>query len=120
MNVTYNNNEVPLTYTIDKEGRYVVYYNLDGSSYTGGNVLTSNTTLTELSEGQHKVTSKAKNGFGIYSENTVYFNINTTKTEKPLSLDQTSTNVIAITVIVVVAIVAVILYYRRNKLRDRV
>jgi hypothetical protein len=120
LNNTYSKNEVPLTYVIDKEARYAVYYNLDGSNYSSYNPITGNTTLTGLSEGQHILTIKAMNGFSIYSEKIVYFEINTAKTEKPLSLDQTSTNVIVVAAIVVVAIVVVILYKRKNKLRDRV
>jgi hypothetical protein len=75
-NIKYSKNEVPLNYTIDREAKYVVYYSLDNSkNYTS---LTSNTTLSYLSEGQHEVTIKAMNGFSIYSEKTVYFEISTT------------------------------------------
>jgi hypothetical protein len=111
-NITYTKNEVPLTYIINKEAKYVGYV-LDNSS---GNSLTGNTTLSDLSEGQHEVTIKAMNGFSIYSENKVYFEINTAKPEKPLALgNQTIALGIAVAVIVVVAVAVVMLYKKRTR-----
>ena len=81
--------------------------------------LTSNTTLTRLSEGQHKVIIRAIDRSSIYSENTVYFEVNTAKPEHPLVLgNQTIALGIAIAVIVVVAVASVIFYKRRKKVRD--
>ena len=94
----------------------MVYCSLDDSSYTGGIVLTYNTTLSGLSEGQHKLTIKAENVFANYSENTVYFEINTSKIEQPLALGtQTIALGLAVAVIVAVAVLAVLLYMRRKK-----
>lgn len=116
-NITYSKNEVPLNYTIDREAKYVVCYSLDNSkNYTS---LTSNITLTGLSEGKHRLTIKTMNGNSIYSEKIVYFEIDTAKPEKPLALgNQTIALGIAVAVIVVVAIVAVIFYKRRIKVSD--
>jgi hypothetical protein len=115
-NTSYSKNEVPLTFTTGRATRPVVYYSLDDSSYTGGIVLTHNTTLSGLSDGQHKLTIKAENVFANYSENTVYFEINTAKPEQPLALDQTFALGLAVAVIVAVAVIGVILYKRRKKI----
>ena len=116
-NISYSKNEVPLTFTIGRAIRPVVYYRLDDySDSVGGIVLTYNTTLSGLSEGQHKLTIKAENVFANYSENTVYFEINTAKPENPLGLGtQTIALGIAVAVIVAVAVLAVILYKRRKR-----
>ena len=113
-NTSYSKNEVPLTFSTGRAIRPVIYYSLDDSSYTGGIVLTYNTTLSGLSEGQHKLTIKAENVFANYSENTVYFEINTAKPEQPLALDQTFALGLAVTLIVAVAVIGVILYKRRK------
>jgi hypothetical protein len=120
LNISYSKNEVPLTYTINKEAKYVVYYSLDGSFYSSSTPLTSNTTLTRLSEGQHKVIIRVIDLSSIYSENTVYFEVNTAKPEHPLVLgNQTIALGIAIAVIVVVAVASVIFYKRRQRVRDQ-
>ena len=120
MNTSYSKNKVPLTYTTGKATRPVVYYRLDDySNYIGGIVLTSNTTLSGLSEGQHKVTIKAENVFANYSENTVYFEINTAKIEQPLAFGtQTIALGIIVAVLVVVAVAIIMLYTKRNKVSD--
>jgi hypothetical protein len=120
MNASYSKNEVPLTYTTARAIRPVVYYRLDDySNYIGGIVLTYNITLSGLSEGQHKVTIKAENVFGNYSENTVYFEVNTVKPEQPLVLGtQTIALGIAVAVIVVVAVAVIMLYKKKNRVSD--
>jgi hypothetical protein len=77
MNITYYiGEEVLLTYTID-DSKYTVYYELDNSRQTH---LTGNTTLSGLSEGQHTIKAGAYNvSTGIYSKQTAYFEMNTTK-----------------------------------------
>jgi hypothetical protein len=108
LNTTYSKNEVPLNYTIDKEAKYVVSYSLDTSS---DNPVTSNTTLTGLSEGHHTITIRAMNGFSIYSEKTVYFEINIAKTEQPLT---TSILIVITTVAVIIALIALVFYKRKK------
>ncbi len=109
---------MPLNYTSTWEAKYV-YYSLDNSkNYT---YLTRNTTLAGLSEGQHRVIIRAINDFSIYSENTVYFEVNTAKPERPLALgNQTIALGIVVGVIVVVAVtvVVVMLYKKRSKVND--
>ncbi len=118
MNTSYSKNEVPLTYTTGRAIRPVVYYRLDDySDYIGGIVLTYNITLSGLSEGQHKVTIKAENVFENYSENTVYFEVNTAKTEEPLAFGtQMIALGIAVAVIIAITVAAIMLYKRRKKL----
>jgi hypothetical protein len=117
MNTSYSKNEVQLIYTTGSAIRPVVYYRLDDyADSVGGIVLTYNITLSGLSDGQHKVTIKAENVFENYSENTVYFEVNTAKPEHPLALgNQTIALGIAVAVIVVVVVIAVIFYRTRKK-----
>ena len=118
-NTSYSKNEVPLTFTTGRATRPVVYYSLDDSSYTGGIVLTYNTTLSGLSEGQHKLTIKAENVFANYSENTVYFEINTAKPEQPFALGtQRIALGLVVAVIVAVAVAVTLLYNKKNKVID--
>jgi len=52
---TYNTKEVPLTYAIDSK-IFHSYYSLDTANYAIGRIeFTGNTTLTNLSEGSHKL-----------------------------------------------------------------
>jgi len=77
-NTTYYSKEIPLTYTIN-DPKYSVSYQLDNLRQTQ---LTGNTTLSELSEGQHTITAHAtdhKTDTGLYSKQTANFEINTTK-----------------------------------------
>jgi hypothetical protein len=105
LNQTYTKNEIPLIYTVN--GKILLAkYSMD---YPPMNDVNGNLTLTQLSDGPHKIllSVEAENG---YTSNTTYFNINTTRTDNGLTLDQTSTIVIAITAIVIVAVLAIILY----------
>jgi hypothetical protein len=77
MNITYDSNEIPLTYTIDNSS-YHVYYNLDNSADKRMN---SNITLSALSDGQHSLTIRAYGNdvnIGIYTKQTANFTIDTT------------------------------------------
>jgi hypothetical protein len=117
-NITYSKNEVPLNYIINREAKYVVYYSLDNSS--DNHPISGNSTLTGISEGQHRFRIIALNGNSIYSEKIVYFKIITAKTEQPISLgNQAIALGIAVTSIVEVAVVAVILYKKRKKVSDQ-
>ena len=83
----------------------MVYYSLDGSFYSSSTPLTSNTTLTRLSEGQHKVIIRAIDRSAYILKIQYYFEVNTAKPEHPLVLgNQTIALGIAIAVIVVVAV----------------
>ena len=74
-NTTYNSREIPLIYTID-DPKYLVYYLLDDTAVNKR--LYSNTTLSELSEGQHTITLKASDlNNGLYSKQTANFTIDT-------------------------------------------
>jgi hypothetical protein len=111
LNTTYTENKVPLTYTSD-ENKYSVYYKVDNSDYI---TITSNTTLSAVSEGQHVIFIKAMNGDSLYSEQPTYFSVNTTKSNLPAVLPISS----ILAIIVLIAMVAVasvsLVYFRRRK-----
>jgi hypothetical protein len=74
-NTTYYSKDIPLTYTIDGS-KYVVSISID--KYAGYRI-DGNTTLPELSEGQHKITAIAYDLNGvIYSKQKANFTIDTT------------------------------------------
>ena len=107
LNITYVKNKVSLIYTVNDTAKYQIYYSLDNTSYP----ISSNTTLTELSEGQHRIKLSAITHTGdLYSENTVYFEINTAKTEQ---LQITFT--LAIVVVIVAIASAALVFFRRRK-----
>ncbi len=75
-NNTYYSKEIQLNYTIN-DPKYTVYYRLDDSRQT---TLADNTTLSELSEGQHTITVHAtdhKTDTGLYSKQTANFTVDT-------------------------------------------
>jgi hypothetical protein len=118
LNVTYSNNEIPLTYTINEQAKYVVYYRLDNSpNYTS---ITGNNTLTELTEGQHTITIKAINGFSLYSEQTTYFTINTTESEKPLATSNSTITLVIATIAIIIGASLAVIAYKRRKLKQQV
>lgn len=112
MNTTYSKNEVPLNYTINNEAKYAVSYSLDNFSY--GNPIRINATLAGLSDGQHFITIRAMNGFSLYSEKTIYFEINVAKTEQPLGKDNTTYILIIVTLVVVIIALIALLFYKRK------
>ena len=74
-NTAYYTKEIPLTYTID-DSKYYISYSIDGH---GTYQLDGNTTLPELSDGQHTITIRAANfPTGLYSKQTATFTIDTT------------------------------------------
>jgi hypothetical protein len=105
LDANYAQNNVPLTYTVD-DPEYLVYYRLDNSTFIS---LTSNTTLSDLAEGNHTITVKATDGneTTLYAEQTANFTVDTTK--------QTLTTIFAITfgIIAIGSVLAVT--YRRRK-----
>ena len=118
LNQTYSVNEVPLTYSIDGNVLRAHHY-LDNSPRE---TFSGNITLTELSEGQHKIEvnvhSQAFNyPIDKYEEQIVYFTVDTSKNDTALTLNNpTSIVVIAIIAIAIVA-VALVIFYNRNKLK---
>jgi len=108
LNITYNKNEVSLIYTVNEPAKYDIYYSLGNNSYP----ISSNTTLTGLSDGQYRIKLSAitHNGY-LFSENTVYFEINTAKTEQSQLLFTTLAIVI---VIVAVASISLVFFKRRK------
>ena len=109
LNQTYSKNEVTLTYTVN-EKILLARYALD---YAPMNDFNGNITLTELSDGPHKIfiSINTENG---YTSNITYFNINTTRTENGLTLDQLSIIVSGLIVLTIVAVLAVILFNRKK------
>jgi hypothetical protein len=101
----YAQNDVPLTYTVDSP-EYLVYYKLDNSTFIS---LTSNTTLSDLPEGDHTITVKATDGneTTLYAEQTASFTVDTTK--------QTLTTIFAITLGIIAIGSVLALTYRRRK-----
>ena len=75
-NTTYSSKEIPLTYIIDYSKYDAVSYSIDNTAHM---MLDGNTTLPELSEGQHTITVRAVDfPTGLYSKQTVNFTIDTT------------------------------------------
>ncbi len=111
-NTTYNVNSVTLTVTVS-ETDSLIRYSLDGQANI---TISGSTTLSDLSEGSHKLTVFAKDAEGNENSHTVYFTISEgaetpTETEESESLPITW-----IAAIVVVAVVGVaILYFLKIK-----
>ena len=116
-NTTYYSKEIPLNYTIN-DPKYTVYYQLDNSRQK--TLLTDNTTLSGLSEGQHTITAVAtdhKTGTGIYSNQTANFaidTINPTPTPPPTPTVPEFPSWIEITLLVTVLAVAIVFIRRRK------
>lgn len=97
-NTTYNVNSVTLTYTVS-ETDSVIGYSLDGQANI---IISGSTTLSDLTEGSHKLTVFAKDTEGNESFYTVYFTISEEAETLPITW---------IAAIVVVAVVGVALLY---------
>ena len=81
-NITYCSKEIPLTYTFHSS-KYNIYYQIDNYER---NQVDGNTTLPELSEGQHTITIEAYTPSSvIYSKQTANFIIDITSTPAPTS-----------------------------------
>ena len=114
LNQTYSKNEVPLTYTVNEKILSAAY----ALDYTAMNDLNENITLTELSEGPHKIfiSINTENG---YSSNITYFSINTTRSENGSTLDQTNTSVItAITIVAIILAAILLVYHKKRRLKS--
>ena len=82
------------------------------------NDFNGNITLSELSDGPHKIfiSINTENG---YSSNITYFNINTTRSENGSTLDQTNTLVITvITIVVIILAAGLLVYHKKQKQRE--
>jgi hypothetical protein len=119
VNATYSKNDVPLTYTINGEGNYMVGYWLDDSERA---FLDGNITLSGLSKGQHTITIKATSGSSgnsFYSEQTAYFTIKTANSEQPLATSNLTIAVVIVTIAIMTgSSLAVLAYKRRKKVSD--
>jgi hypothetical protein len=109
LNTTYAKNKVPFTYTSD-QNKYSTYYKLDNSDYT---TITSNITLSGITDGQHAIYIKAMNGDSLYSQQTTYFSVNTTKNNS-LAIDSQVILVISVSAVAVLLAVAAVIYRRRK------
>ena len=111
-NTTYNVNSVTLTVTVS-ETDSLIRYSLDGQANI---TISGSTTLSDLSEGSHKLTVFAKDAEGNENSHTVYFTISE-GAETPTETEEAETLPITwIAAIVVVAVVGVaILYFLKIK-----
>ncbi|HLN88538.1 MAG TPA: hypothetical protein VK253_00570 [Candidatus Binatia bacterium] len=112
-NASYSSNEVPLIYNISEQVTYA-YYALDNSTNI---TLKGNATLTGLSEGQHRITVTATTDIygSLYSQQTAYFTVDSTKKEQT-SDNATLTTIIAITLgILAVGSALAVVTYRKRK-----
>jgi hypothetical protein len=102
-----------LIYTID-DPKYLVYYLLDDTAVNKR--LYSNTTLSELSEGQHTITVKASDlNNGLYSKQTANFTVDTinpTPTPTPTVPEFPAT--LAITLLAIIALAVVVVFRRKT------
>ncbi len=116
-NTTYYSKEIPLTYTIN-DPKYTVYYQLDDSSKQI--ILTGNTTLSGLSEGQHTIKAVAtdlETGTGIYSKQTANFTIDTinpTPTPTPTVPEFPWLIILPM----LLSVLFIVVLFRKRKLRD--
>jgi hypothetical protein len=117
-NTTYYSKEIPLTYTFHSS-KYNIYYQID--TYERYQV-EGNTTLPELSEGQHTITIEAYTPSSvIYSKQTARFTIDTTSptptpSSEPQSTGQEVILGVALTVAVVVIGLGLLVYLiKRNR-----
>ena len=112
-NKTYNSNSVSFTFTASKSSA-TVSYSLDGQSNV---TITEGKTLSDLTEGPHKLTVYAKDTDGTETSDTVYFSISE---EEPTTPDNGETEELPITLIaaailVVAAIAVALLYFLKLK-----
>jgi len=106
-NTTYNVNAVTLTGTVS-ETDSVIVYSLDGQANI---TLSGSKTLSDLTEGSHKLTVFAKDTEGNENSHTVYFTISE-GAETPTETEESELLPITwIAAIVVIAVVGVALLY---------
>lgn len=118
LNKTYRANEVPLIYTIDAKVMSA-YYFLDNSHNM--TVLSGNTTLTNLSEGTHKLSLSILNkdnkyALERYSQQTTYFTVNTTQNDNAsLTIGNQTSNIVIFVIATPVVVVLAVKLYKRKK-----
>jgi hypothetical protein len=128
LNISYSENNIPLELainsltnddrlSIDYYPNLTIDYKLDNSSTHS---IKGNSTLLGLSDGQHKITvtaytSDSPNHNSLYSEQTTYFTVNTTKINNTIANDnQVSIIALAVGAVAVFLVVAIVLYRRRK------
>ena len=124
-NISYNEKNIPLELLINSltnEQRIstnyyqnlTIDYKLDNSSTHS---IKGNSTLVGLTDGQHKITVTAYNfatSTGLYSEQTTYFTVDTSKSNRP-TVDNLTIYLAAIFCIAgISSVLAVITYKKRN------
>ena len=122
-NSTYTPTALPLTFTLNEQATTITYC-LDGNKTT---ILAENTTLAELSSGEHNLTVTAKDAAGnMGTSQTIQFTI-TTPTPTPLpptsepaqaTLPSTETVAIALAIIAVGICVGIFVYLGVRKRKD--
>jgi hypothetical protein len=112
-NITYYSNEIPLTYSLDKQ--LGAEYSLDNSGYK--QLRDGNTTLTGLSEGQHIITvTEFSVDDGIYSIQAANFTVDTTNPSPVPTPSPTVPEfpfIIIVTTIIVVMTLAISFFKRK-------
>lgn len=110
LNLTYNESSVPLIFNADKAVNWT-NYSLDGQQNI---TFSSNTNLTDISNGLHNITVYAQDTFGnIGSSETISFTI-----AKPKSELFPVVPVAAVSVVVVALAVAGLLVYHKKHKRN--
>jgi hypothetical protein len=133
-NISYSDNNIPLELAINclsdkdrlSENYYsdlTIDYKLDNSST---HTLKGNSTLLGLAEGQHKITVTAYTSIGspniptLYSEQTTYFTVDTTRSNQSAVNDTLITTLgIALGAVAIGSIVAVVIF-RTKKASKRI
>ncbi len=117
-NQTYSINEVPLTCIINGEFASI-HYKID---YQTGHTFDGNTTLTNLSEGSHrvKVWGISNRHYLSTSETSVYISVNSTIPQITSTLNEENrmppiTNIIIfLSIVLIIAVIAVVLYLAKK------
>lgn len=114
-NSSYSKNKIPLEFAINSitnNQLLTIDYKLDNASTKS---IKGNSTLVGLTDGQHKITVTAynfgMNYTGLYSEQTTYFTVDTTKSNQTIVNDsQVVTLAMSVSAIAVFFIIAVVIY----------
>jgi hypothetical protein len=116
LNQTYTQNEIPLIYAVDEE-IYLARYTLDGHNGIFNYSFHENTTLTGLSEGSHKIiVSVFTVKTNANPSQITYFNVNTTKTDNPLTMSNQANLILIAIVVAIVAVASIsLVYFKRRK-----
>jgi len=114
LNQSYSTNEIPLTYTIDAKVLWS-YYTLD---YFDDKTFSDNITLTELSDGPHKIKVSALTEWDHYVNQTIYFNVDTSQTDNPSTINSPTTATVMVIIAAAIVIVSAIILYWRIKVKS--